>query len=61
VLGAVRRHPVIAAILIACTVGGAVCGALFFDYAGPLLYRTIAGAVAGLGLGLFVTATKMIG
>jgi hypothetical protein len=57
--GLLRRHPVIAGVLAACTLAGAVAGAVMLDQEWFVLRRVAAGAVAGAGVGLLLTATKM--
>jgi hypothetical protein len=58
---AVRRHPAITAILLGCTVLGAVAGFCLLGGDWSALRRIAAGGVAGAGFGLLLTATKMIG
>lgn len=55
----VRRHPVISATLAVTTVVGAVLGAVYLTGEWTLARRIAAGAVAGAGTGLLLTATKM--
>jgi hypothetical protein len=55
----VRRHPVISATLVATTAAGAVLGAVYLTGEWSLARRIAAGAVAGAGTGLLLTATKM--
>jgi hypothetical protein len=57
----VRRHPVIVFVMLACTVLGAVLGAVYLGDDWSLARRLAAGAVSGAGIGLLFTATKMIG
>ena len=47
--------------MVACTLGGAVLGALYLSGDWPLARRLLAGAVAGWGTGLLLTATKLYG
>jgi len=54
-----RRHPVVAGTLAAATLLGAVAGAFLLSGEWSLAHRIAAGAVAGLGTGLLLTATKM--
>jgi hypothetical protein len=56
-----RRHPVIVAVMIGCTLLGAALGAAYLTADWSLVRRVAAGAVAGAGVGLLMTATKMIG
>ena len=55
-----RRHPVISAVLLSCTLLGALCGAWLLTGEWSLARRLAAGAVAGAGAGFLVTATKML-
>ena len=55
-----RRHPVIAATLLGCTVVGAALGFAFLADEWSVARRIAAGAVAGGGVGLLLTATKML-
>jgi hypothetical protein len=57
--GFARRHPVIAGTLAATTLLGAVAGAVLLTGEWSLARRLLAGAVAGAGTGLLLTATKM--
>ena len=57
----VARHPVISATLLACTAIGAVLGYYLLTGEWSAARRIAAGAVAGAGTGLLVTATKMLG
>ena len=59
-LGAlVRRHPVVAATLLATSALGAVLGAFLITGEWSVARRIAAGTVAGAGTGLLLTATKM--
>jgi hypothetical protein len=58
-LDVARRHPVITSVLLGCTLLGALLGPLLLTADWSLLRRVVAGAVAGAGTGLLVTATKM--
>ena len=57
--GFVRSHPVISATLLATTVLGAALGAWLLTGEWSLARRLAAGAVAGAGTGLLITATKL--
>jgi len=59
-LGALTRHPVIAGTLITCTVLGAALGFDLLAGDWSAVRRIAAGAVAGGGVGLLITATKML-
>ena len=56
-----RAHPVITGIMIGCALIGAVSGILLLPEEWMLVRRIAAGTVAGGGIGLTITATKMIG
>jgi hypothetical protein len=60
-IGALRRHPVISGVILGGAVCGAVLGFLLLTDDWSALRRIAAGAVAGAGAGLVVTATKMFG
>jgi len=47
--------------MVACTLAGAGLGLAFLPDAWPLARRLAAGGVSGAGVGLLVTATKMLG
>jgi hypothetical protein len=55
----IRRHPVLAAILLGCTLGGVALGVHYLPEDWSLLRRGLAGAVAGAGTGLLITATRL--
>jgi hypothetical protein len=57
----VGRHPVIAGVVAACVILGAVSGAYLLTDDWSLARRIAAGAVAGAGVGLLITAPRMIG
>lgn len=56
-----RDHPVLAAVMVACTVAGAVAGVYLLADDWTLARRLAAGAVAGAGCGLIVITTRMVG
>jgi len=58
---ALRRHPIITATLLGCTLAGAVLGFYLLTEDWSVARRLAAGAIAGAGTGLLMTATKMIG
>ncbi len=55
----VRRHPVIVGTLVVCALAGAVAGFLWLPGEWFAARRIAAGTVAGGGVGLLLTATKM--
>ena len=61
VLAALRRHPVVTGVIVACSLAGAVLGPELLTQDWSLARRVAAGAVAGAGTGLLLTATKMLG
>lgn len=58
---AFRRHPVLTGAFLALTAAGAAAGALYLPPEWSLLRRLLAGAVAGAGMALLATATKLVG
>jgi hypothetical protein len=56
-----RRHPVITAVLLGCTLAGAVLGFYLLTGDWSAARRIAGGAVAGAGVGLLITAPKMLG
>lgn len=56
-----RDHPIVSAILLTCTVSGAVLGAVYLSADWHLARRLAAGAVAGAGTGLLFTFNKLYG
>jgi hypothetical protein len=61
VRGFAATHPWITALFAVCALAGAVAGALYLPEDWPLARRLAAGAVAGAGSALLVTATRLIG
>jgi hypothetical protein len=59
ILGYARRHPVITATLVVCTLVGAGLGFALLSGEWSSARRIAAGAAAGGGVGLLRTATKM--
>ena len=59
ILGFLGGHPVITGTLLVCTVAGAVLGFALLSGEWSSARRIAAGAVAGGGVGLLLTATKM--
>ena len=60
-VAALARHPVIAAVVVSCTLAGGAAGAVLLDADWSLLRRVLAGGIGGAWVGLLFTATKMIG
>jgi RsiW-degrading membrane proteinase PrsW (M82 family) len=61
-ISAITRHPVISAILVVCTLTGAVVGYAFLvSAAGSPLQAIVGSAVGGAGVGLLITATRLLG
>jgi hypothetical protein len=56
-----RRHPVITSTLIGFTLAGAVLGFYLLTDDWSAARRLAAGALAGAGIGLLMTGTKLIG
>ena len=56
-----RAHPVITATLLVCTALGAVFGFSLLTEEWSAARRILAGGFAGVGTGLLITATKMLG
>ena len=54
-----RRHPVITSVMVGCTLIGAALGLALLTDEWSAARRLLAGAVAGAGTGLLITATKM--
>jgi hypothetical protein len=61
VWGALRRHPAISGVLVGCTLAGAVLGFYLLTGEWSAARRIVGGAVAGAGVGLLMTATKLTG
>ncbi len=61
-LSVIADHPVISAIMIVCTLAGAWFGyAFLISAAGSPLEAIVGGAVGGAGVGLLITATRLLG
>jgi hypothetical protein len=59
--GFLASHPVIATLIAVCALAGAAVGAAYLPDDWSLARRIAAGAVAGAGSALLVTATRLIG
>ena len=57
----VRAHPVVTAVLVSCALGGAILGVQLLTPDWSLARRLAGGLVGGAGVGLLITATRMIG
>jgi len=60
-LATMRAHPIITGTMLGCALIGAIAGFVFLPEEWLILRRIAAGAFAGTGIGLTLTATKMIG
>lgn len=58
---ALRNHPVITGVMLACSAAGVILGVLLLPPEWSLLRRLVGGAVSGMGVGLLVVASRMIG
>jgi hypothetical protein len=58
---AIAAHPVIFGVVISCISIGAVLGVLLLTDEWSLARRIAAGAVAGAGVGILITAPRIIG
>lgn len=61
VIATMRAHPIITAIMIGCALAGAISGFFLLPEEWLAARRLAAGTFAGAGVGLTITATKMIG
>lgn len=59
-LASLRAHPVISGVFAVCMVGGALLGAWLLPESLSEIRRVLGGAVAGFGVALLVTATRMM-
>jgi hypothetical protein len=58
---AVAAHPIIFGVILACISIGAVLGVLFLTDEWSLARRIAAGVVGGAGVGILITAPRIIG
>jgi len=58
---ALSAHPIVTAVLLICTFAGAVAGTMLLQSDWSIVRRALGGAIAGAGVGLTVTAARMIG
>jgi hypothetical protein len=58
---AIAAHPVIFGVIIACISIGAVLGVLLLADEWSLARRIAAGVVGGAGVGILITAPRIIG
>ena len=56
-----RDHPVITGALLGCTLVGVGLGYELLSSEWPLWRRLLGGGVGGAGVGLLITAARMIG
>jgi hypothetical protein len=59
--GLLQRHPVITGVLVGCTLTGIAVGVLVLPPEWALLRRALGGAIGGAGVGLLITAPRIIG
>ena len=57
----VRAHPVISSVMLGCTLIGVGLGYELLSPEWALWRRLLGGAVGGAGVGLTITAARMIG
>jgi hypothetical protein len=58
---AIAEHPIIFGVIIACISIGAVLGVLVLTDEWSLARRIAAGVVGGAGVGILITAPRIIG
>jgi len=58
---AIAAHPIIFGVIIGCISIGAVLGVFFLTEEWPLARRIAAGMVGGAGVGILITAPRIIG
>ena len=58
---AISEHPVITAVMIGCTAGGAVLGLFVLTDDWSVIRRLIGGAIGGAGVAFLLTVTRMMG
>jgi hypothetical protein len=58
---AIAAHPIIFGVVVACISIGAVLGVLVLTDEWSLARRIAAGVVGGAGVGILITAPKIIG
>jgi hypothetical protein len=61
VAAVIREHPIITTVMVVCTLGGAILGVSMLSADWSLARRLAGGLIGGAGIGLLVTATRMIG
>jgi hypothetical protein len=59
--GLLQRHPVIVGVLVGCTLTGIAVGILWLPPEWAWLRRALGGALGGAGVGLLITAPRIIG
>lgn len=60
-LGVAARHPIISAVMLGCIALGVALGYLLLGEEWSVARRLLGGAVGGAGIGLLLTAPRMIG
>jgi hypothetical protein len=60
-LASMKAHPVITGLCISCTVGGVLLAPWFTPDDWSLGRQIVGGAIAGLGCGLIIVATRITG
>jgi hypothetical protein len=60
-VGCVAQHPILTSVLVACTLVGAALGYFLLGEELSVARRLVGGAFGGAGVGLLVTAVRMIG
>ena len=56
-----RAHPIITGVLLGCTLAGVGLGYGLLSAEWPLWRRLLGGGVGGAGVGIIITAARMIG
>ena len=56
-----RAHPIIAGVMLFCTIAGAVVGYSVLSGDWSATRRIVGGAAGGFGVGLLITGMRMIG
>jgi hypothetical protein len=59
IAGVLRRHPVLAAVFVGCTLLGVTLGVLYLPADWALARKIAGGAFAGVGVAVFLTVTRL--